>query len=177
MAFETLDEVAERELYRLYRYYWREAQRCRTAKAYLAGCVMLGSALETILMLIVSVYPEEVEATGRVPLSKGQPKPLLNWSLQELLRVAKCARWLPSGFPDGKTQWITRNAKVGDYAEDARSIRNLVHPARYFLDHPGKRVTARFLDQQFKVVLACHRWLERHNNDHLREDMRREGSL
>lgn len=177
MTFEALDEAAKRELYRLYRYYWREADRCRTANAYLAGCVMLGSALETILMLIVSVYPEEAEATGRVPMSRGQPKPLLNWSLLELLRVAKCARWLPSGFPDGEDEWVTRNAKVGDYAEVARSIRNLAHPARYFLDHPRKRVTARFLDQQFEVVLACQEWLERHNNDQLRENMRREGLL
>ena len=39
-------EEEEREFWRLYRFYWREAERCEEAKAYLAGCVMLGSALE-----------------------------------------------------------------------------------------------------------------------------------
>lgn len=44
MSFDALDDHAEREFYRLYKYYWREAQRCQEAKAWLAGCVMLGSA-------------------------------------------------------------------------------------------------------------------------------------
>ena len=35
----------EKERFRLQRFYWKEAIRCQDAKAYLAGCVMLGSAL------------------------------------------------------------------------------------------------------------------------------------
>lgn len=177
MRFDTLDEHAERELYRLYRYYWREAERCRMAKAYLAGCVMLGSALETLLILIVNVYAEEVEAAGRVPTSGGTPKPLLKWKLQDLLTVAKRAGWLPSSFRVGEDEWVTRKARVGDYAEVTRMIRNLAHPARYLLDHSRKRVTVRFLEQQFEVVLACQKWLENYNLDRLREHMRQEDSL
>lgn len=177
MSFDRLEEDAERELYRLYKFYWREAERCRTAKAHLAGCVMLGSALETLLMLIVNVYPEEAETAGGVPTSGGKPKPLLKWNLQELLAVAKRAGWLPSHFRIGQDEWVTRNAKVGDYAEVTRVIRNLAHPARYYLDHSRKRVTTRFLEQQFEVVLACQEWLEKYNLDRLREHMRQEGLL
>jgi hypothetical protein len=40
------------------------------AEAYLAGCVMLGSALETILVLMISLYHDEAELTGKVPHTK-----------------------------------------------------------------------------------------------------------
>lgn len=169
MSFDALDEHAERELYRLYGYYWREAGRCRMAKAYLAGCVMLGAALETLLMLMVNVYPAEAESTGRVPARAGKPKPLLKWELKELLAVAKCAGWLPFSFRGGVDEWVTKSAKVGDYAEVTRTIRNLAHPARYYLDHSRKRVTARFLEQQFEVVRACAKWLEKYNRERLNE--------
>jgi hypothetical protein len=55
MPFTTLTEDQEKELWRLQRYYWKEALRCEDAEAYLAGCVMLGSALETILVLMISL--------------------------------------------------------------------------------------------------------------------------
>lgn len=45
MPFKTLTEDEEKELWRLNRVYWKEAKRCEEADAYLAGCVMLGSAL------------------------------------------------------------------------------------------------------------------------------------
>jgi hypothetical protein len=49
MTFTTLNDEQERELYRLSRPYWKEALRCEEAKAFLAGSVRLGSALETLL--------------------------------------------------------------------------------------------------------------------------------
>lgn len=177
MSIDALDENAEREFYRLYKYYWREAQRCQEAKAWLAGCVMLGSALETLLILIVNVYSGEAEAAGGIPMRSGKPKPLLSWNLKELLAVAKRAGWLPSNLRVDEDEWDTRSAKVGDYAEVARMIRNLAHPSRYHLDHSRKRVTAKFLQQQFEVVLACKEWLEHYNLERLGEHMRQEGLL
>jgi hypothetical protein len=53
--FRTLSEDEEREFWRLYRFYWREAERCEEANSYLAGCVMLGSALEALLVLMINV--------------------------------------------------------------------------------------------------------------------------
>ena len=47
MAFTTLTDEQEKELWRPNKFYFQEAKRCESAKPYLAGCVMLGSALET----------------------------------------------------------------------------------------------------------------------------------
>lgn len=166
MPFKTLTEDETKELWRLNRFYWKEAERCEQGKAYLAGCVMLGSALENILILIISLYDTDADRTGRVPLGNGKPKPLLKWDLAELIAVAKAAGWLPARLKLGE-DWNSRKARVGDYAEIARMMRNLAHPARYLKDHTGRRVTRRYLQRQFEIVLACRDWLAAHNNREL----------
>ena len=134
--FRTLGEEEEREFWRPYRFYWREAERCEKANAHLAGCVMLGSALEALLILMVNVYDEEASGTGLIPMKKKKgkdvkrPKPLVDWDLAELLRVAKAANWLPAGL-NMDEEWNSRKARVGDYAEVARRVRNLVHAGKY----------------------------------------------
>lgn len=45
---------------------------------------MLGSALETLLILMVNVFPEEAAATGWLPKKDGKAKPLLYWDLSAL---------------------------------------------------------------------------------------------
>jgi hypothetical protein len=176
MSFTTLSDDEERELYRLSSFYWKEALRCEEAKAFLAGSVLLGSALETLLILMVNCYPEEAELTGLVPTRKGVGRPLLEWDLADLLKVAKAANWLPTGLTLGG-DWDRRKAKVGDYAEVVRMVRNLVHPARYVEDHYRSRVTAKYLRRQFEIVLLCRDWLVERNNKSLREHMREEGLL
>jgi rSAM/selenodomain-associated transferase 2 len=54
-----LTDTQEAELHRLLRFYNREAERCSKARAFLAGCVMAGAELETALMLMVDIYPED----------------------------------------------------------------------------------------------------------------------
>jgi hypothetical protein len=173
MPFTTLTEDEEKELWRLQRYYWKEAQRCEGAKAYLAGCVMLGSALETILILMISLYDDEADQTGRVPHHKGKPKPLLKWDLIDLIAVAKTAGWLPAGLKLAD-DWNSRKARVGDFAEVVRMVRNLAHPNRYLKDHPRGRVTKIYLRRQFKIVLDCRDWLVAHNNRELLKDIKQE---
>jgi len=53
--------------------------------------------------------------------------------------------------------------------------RNLAHPARYRKDHSGRRVTARYLRQQFDVVEICRDWLVAHNNKALLQSLKPEG--
>ena len=166
MTITPLTDDEQKELWRLQRFYWKEAIRCEDAKAYLAGCVMLGSALETILILMIDVHSEEAEKTGKVPVHKGTPKPLLKWELAELLRVVKAAGWLPTAL-NLNDDWKWRRAKAGDYAEVVRMMRNLAHPARYLKDHTRRRVTSKYLQRQFEVVLACRDWLAAHNNREL----------
>jgi inosine-uridine nucleoside N-ribohydrolase len=74
MPFTALTGEEEKELYRLQHLYWREALRCEESKAYLAGCVMLGSALETLLILMVNCYSDEADQTGKGSHDKGQTK-------------------------------------------------------------------------------------------------------
>jgi hypothetical protein len=176
MSFTLLTELQEHEVHRLSRFYWKEALRCEKSKAHLAGSVMLGSALEALLMLMVNGYADEVEATNVVPTRSGKPIPLVDWDLSQLLKVAKAAGWLPSGLHIND-DWNVRKAKIGDYAEVSRKVRNLIHPGRYLKDHSPSRVTARYLQRQFEIVLLCRDWLAERNNKSLREHMRREGLL
>jgi len=102
---------------------------------------MAGAELETALFLMVAAYPKEAAATNKLPRQKKTTKPLLEWHLGELLRVAKAAGWLPAALDRAKDEWDGKKAKIGDYAEVVRDIRNLAHPARYMEDHYKKRVT------------------------------------
>src|ERR1017187_5057257 len=171
MPFTTLTDEEEKELSRLNQFYWKEALRCEEAKAYLAGCVMLGAALENLLILMINCYSDEADLTGKVPTVKGKSKPLLSWKYIELLRVAKAAKWLPSAL-DLEDEWSSRKARIGDYAEVVRMVRNLAHPACYVADHYRSRVTRKYLQRQFEVVLLCRDWLAERNNKSLREHMK-----
>jgi hypothetical protein len=175
MPFTTLTDEEEKEMWRLSRLYWKEALRCERAKAHRPGCVILGSALETLLILMINCFSDEAELTGRLTLKKGVPKPPLDWQLVELLRVARAAKWLPAALnPDD--DWDSRKARIGDCAELVRMVRNLAHPARYLKDHYRKRVTKKYLQRQFELVLLCRDWLSTRNNKALLEHMKAEGT-
>jgi hypothetical protein len=140
---------------------------------------MLSSTLETILILMINLYADEAKKTGKFPTSKGKQEPLLKWDLADLLKVAKAAGWLPTAL-NLNGDWNWRKAKVGDYAEVARMMRNLAHPGRYLQDHTGRRVTNKYLRRQFEIVLACRDRLAHHNNrellKHLEEEEMEAGS-
>jgi hypothetical protein len=171
----TLTDDQHEELHRLLRFYHAESRRCRAAKAYLAGCVVAGAALETVLILMVGIYDEEAAATGSLPRQKGRIKPLLSWNLAELLTVAKAANWLPSGLHYGMDDWDHRKAKAGDYAEVVREMRNLAHPARYVEAHHGKRVTRKHLEWVLDSVDTATSWLLARVEESLVEAMKAEG--
>ena len=71
LPIEPLSEEDQAELWRPYRVYWREAGRCARSTAHLAGCVMIGSALETLLILMLDLFPDEAERTGEAPRARG----------------------------------------------------------------------------------------------------------
>lgn len=173
MSLATLSDGEEKEFHRLQTFYWQEALRCERARAYLAGCIMIGSALEALLILMVNAYSEEAEQTGKFPTRNGKPKPLIDWNLADLLRVAKSAQWLPSAL-DLDDKWSSRKARVGDHAEIVRMVRNLAHPARYAADHHRGRVTRKYLQRLFDIVLLCRDWLAARNIRSLIEHMKAE---
>lgn len=169
-----LSDTQEAELRRLLRFYQRETDRCRNAKAYLAGCVMAGAELETALLLMINAYPNEAAATNTLPQHKKKVKPLLEWHLGELLRVAKAAEWLPSALENDKDDWDHRKAKIGDHAEVVRDIRNLAHPARYMEDHYKKRITKKYMDSVLDTVNGVSGWFYARIKKSLLERMNKE---
>jgi len=147
--FKLNDEL-HNEVGRLSRVYYLQAQKCKNSKAYLAGCVMMGAALEASLLAFVNCYPDEALRSPVAPTKKGKIKPLVKWSLAELLAVVKERGWLPFGLSLNE-QWVARRAHIGDYAEALRQTRDLVHPVRYALDLQRKRVTKRYLEKSFEI--------------------------
>lgn len=171
----TLTEAQEAELRRLLGFYRRESDRCKDARAFLAGCVMAGAELETALLLMVSGYPEDVIASSKLPRKNSQIKPVLDWNLSELLIVAKATGWLPAALAYGNDEWDHKRAKIGDHAEILREMRNLAHPARYIEDHFGKRVTKKHLEMVFDTINAVSSWLYARIERSLLERMKAEG--
>ena len=95
--FELPDEL-HNEILRLANQYHREAEKCRDSKAYLAGCIMIGAAFEALLLAFVNCYQEEASSSEVAPRRRGFPKPLLDWSLAELLAVAKKTKLVTIGI-------------------------------------------------------------------------------
>jgi len=137
-------------LLRLATLYRRQSLRCVDAKAYVAGSVMVGAALEACLMALVHVREEEVISWPQIPMMKGRIKPLLQWDLATLLRAADYAGWLPRQIPDDH-EFSHRKAARGDYAKLIHLCRNLVHPTRYLEDFSTMRMTRKRLDFLLEV--------------------------
>ncbi len=147
------------EILRLSNLYRREASRCRNARAYLAGCVMLGGALEAVLVATAMSFWGEAKRARCVPKKSGKVRPVAGWDLGQLLGVARELRWLPAGLDRGQT-WDVRRAKIGDYADALRQVRNLVHPGSYLRTQSPARVTKRYLEMYFEVLDVSVGWLQ-----------------
>ena len=147
------------ELLRLSRMYHREGGRAEDAKAYLPACVMVDATLEASLICMVHLYWEDIPVGSvRLPMKDKKVRHLLDWHLDDLIRVAIASGWLPSGIGEDE-DWNTRRAKIGDYARWLKAVRNLVHPARYAGDHPRGRITKRMARHAFDVFRYANDWL------------------
>jgi hypothetical protein len=89
------------------------------------------------------------------------------------LGVAKEQGWLPSGLSLSE-QWDNEKAYIGDYAEALRQIRNLVHPVRYILDLPRKRITKRYLEASFEIFEVSTEYLMNKIGESLRTAFERD---
>ena len=164
-----LDEDDFNEVLRLSRMYRREASRCETSKSYLAGCAIAAAALEALLLAMIHMYGDEVEAAGLVAKTNGRPKQLLKWKLYEMIVVAANMNWLPLTAKRGKG--------IGTYAHQVRQIRNLLHPARYLQDHSPARITRRYLKSCMEIVDSANDWLLAKVGPSLLKRMQEEESL
>ena len=155
-----LSEEDFTEIQRIAKAYIRDAKRCKQGKAYIAGCVMAGAALEALLCLMVACYIDEVNLllhNGSNYMQKLQKKDLHNWTLENFLLVAKKIGWLPYTLEAGingqsRDHWNSKKARIGDYSEIVRIMRNCVHPKSYMKEHRHKRFTANHLDHALEIV-------------------------
>jgi hypothetical protein len=170
-----LDEL-EKETHRLATFYRREARRCHDTKAYLAGCVMLGAALEATLLVFANCYAEEVAFSADTQRKQISSNPLARWTLAELLAVSKLLQWLPSGLSK-EENWSRARARIGDYAEVVRQIRNHIHPARYAEDFHRKRATKRYFDYVYEILDVATDYLVQKSKASLRLHLASEDEL
>lgn len=96
MSEPLLSENELKALIDLMQAYHRQAMICEQSHAYLPGCIMLGSCLETALLMIVGIYPEEALKTQTAQRSRLESVHLFKWTLDQLLDVAIEAGWLPA---------------------------------------------------------------------------------
>src|SRR5262249_31375310 len=156
--FELSDEQYQK-LIELCRLYHREAEKCRDAKSYLAGCVMIGAALEAALIAMCHIYDDEIPAVLIPQWKNGQPKPLLQWSFSQLLQVARECDWLPASLAL-HGEWDQKKAYIGDYAVVVKDMRNLVHASRYLTDFARSRMTKRRLEMCFEILEVAYDHLQ-----------------
>lgn len=173
MSTFDLSEDIYNEVIRLANLYHRQAKKCQGANAYLAGCIMMGASFEALLLSFANCYPDEAVKSPVAPRKKGEVKPLIEWTLANLLAVVKERNWLPSALSTNE-EWDDAKAQIGDYGEVMKDIRNLVHPARYAVDMPRKRITKKYLEGSLEIVeVACDYLMER-IGESLQEAMEKE---
>jgi hypothetical protein len=148
--------------------YHKQAMLCEKHKALLPACVMLASCLETLLLLIAGIYPEEVRKTQTAQKQKFDKEKLMKWDLDNLLSVALDAGWLPVAFSTGEV--ADEDIPLAAYAHVVRRVRNLVHPAKYLKELGPKEITPQFLRSCFKISYDVYTHLERALNDRMQSN-------
>lgn len=141
-----------KNLLKIQEFYINEANKCKDANANFAGCVMLGSALESAILLMIALYPEELEQAYKIPKWNKIKKPPIEWSLSLLLDVARDSSWLPSRLKRSDVFDSPDKGLIGDYVRVIHEIRNLVHPGRYLRNYPELDITREHFDFCYEII-------------------------
>jgi hypothetical protein len=118
---------------------------------------MIGSALEGALVAICNCYYDDIP-DELIPRRHGKQLAVIDWSLFDLVNIARELNWLPAGLGLDE-EWSNKKAEAGDYAEVVHQLRNLVHPGRYVQDMPRKRITKRYYDSCEETLDGCIEYL------------------
>ena len=137
------------------RHFEEEAHACIGVDAYYASCVMLGSAAEARLLLACLEHPNDVEAAQlRLPGSLRPRKDVLDWRLDDLIRVTAEIGWLPrleNEFFVFDTERLLHRL---------REIRNLLHPGRHVRDVPHAQIGEEAYDDALAAYNVLCRLLD-----------------
>ena len=115
-----------KDLVKLFHFFHEQAMRCAAADAYLPACIMLGSALETLLLVFAGRFPEEALSTEAAKKYKLHEKHFLRWDFNELLDVAYNAGWLPAAAATNDPEEL-KKIDLASFGHVVRRVRNLVH--------------------------------------------------
>jgi hypothetical protein len=140
--------------------YRKEARKCSKNRAYLAGCIFLGSALETSLLAMAKCYQTEVRHSNKYLSRRKKDRNIDKWDLFSLLELARELKWIPSKLPMGKvarasgisSEKALASGDLGYFADVVREIRNLVHPGVYLRNMGNARITRRYYGFCFEVI-------------------------
>lgn len=151
--FERLQEITN--------FFEDEAERCKEAKAFFAGTIMLGAELEGLLLIMMECYTDEIKGCILPP---GVMKNLANWktrsrlTLDHLLEIAKQMKWLPFGLSPSD-EFHQKGAKIGDYAKIVQGVRNFVHPGRWIREQPEMEIEEENYEAYFEILQVVKDWL------------------
>ena len=114
----------------------KEIEKCESARAYLAGCILIGAALESLLLAVVDIYPDEVK-NAIAEINKQEKKKIkfkpLSWGLGLLIEIAIKCNWFPYKGTQGPEE-----GEIGDWlTKYVKELRDFVHPGRvlrYYID-------------------------------------------
>jgi hypothetical protein len=161
--------ISDRLIETAWRYH-REAKRCARARAYLATCIMQVSVLETSLMAMCFLYPNQLRRTTIYQKKRFRRKrsKALDFTLHELIKIADELSW----FPPKVITWGKRTTLAG-FAQEIRKLRNFVHPAVWAAEHPK---TTPFTKATFGVVYEIYEvansWLVHHVESNLAKKLK-----
>jgi hypothetical protein len=106
-GFEASMGETRMELYRLSVFYGQESDRCRAAEAYFPACLMMASAIETLLGLFCLLSQKEVEKSDVYrSLCVGKKKKrsfeenILSAFFDNYIEIASSLQWIPSDVVD-----------------------------------------------------------------------------
>ena len=107
-----------------------EAAHCAKAGAFHAAGLMVGCALEAMLLANVLAFEPDMERDGTWPVSKKPPE---EWHLPELVKFHLNQGWITANEP--------ATPQLGEAVEAMNELRNVVaHPGRLIRDAPQVRV-------------------------------------
>ncbi len=114
-----------RALTKIVEQYHLEAEKCASARAYYAACIMIGAAFEALLLQALSLFEDEVADAVR-NLPRRPRGPIDRWNLDELIKAAIVLGWRPPRRGPDPVE-----AGIGELADLLRRLRNLSHAARH----------------------------------------------
>jgi hypothetical protein len=140
--------------------YRDQALKCKKVRAYLAGCVFLGSALEAGLLAMTKTSSSQVRRSQKYLNRPKKDRNVDEWGLFDLLELARELRWIPSELPMGKVARASgisakkalANGDLGYFADVVREIRNLVHPGVYVREMKNVKITKSYYEFCYEIT-------------------------